>query len=106
MITDGYGAVPNSIAMHTERRENWIVVFDGPTTAQNIKIFNLDQVRIIDQISHNHVRLQFSETNAIELNGQMAGQLARYVMSRGMDVNGIAMPELSDISILDQQQQS
>ena len=81
---------------------NWLVVFDGPPASQNVRIFNLDQVRIVDQISHNHVRLQFSETNAIELSGKSAGQLARLLMSRAVDVNGIAMPEFSDISMLGQ----
>lgn len=88
--------------MDNETKGNWIVVFEGSGAAQNIKIINLDQVRIVDQISHDHIRLCFSETNMIELSGKSAGQLARLVISRGIDVNGIAMPEFSDISILDQ----
>jgi hypothetical protein len=90
--------------MDNETKGNWIVVFEGSAT-KNIKILNLDQVRIVDQISHDHVRLCFSETNAIELTGNSAGQLARLLISRGIDVNGIAMPEFSDISILDQNEQ-
>jgi hypothetical protein len=88
--------------MDNETKGNWVVVFEGSAAAQNIKILNLDQIRIVDQISHDHVRLCFSETNAIELTGKSAGQLARLLISRGIDVNGIAMPEFSDISILDQ----
>jgi hypothetical protein len=90
--------------MDNETKGNWVVVFEG-SAAQNIKIVNLDQVRIVDQISNDHVRLCFSETNAIELTGSSAGQLARLLISRGIDVNGIAMPEFSDISILDQTDQ-
>ena len=88
--------------MDNDTKGNWIVVFEGSAAAQNIRIINLNQVRMVDQISHDHVRLCFSETNAIELTGKSAGQLARLLISRGIDVNGIAMPEFSDISILDQ----
>ena len=77
------------------------MIFDGPADAQKIKIINLDQVRIVDQISDNHIRLLFTEGSAVELSGKSAGQLGRLLISRGVDVNGLPMPDLSDIDILD-----
>jgi hypothetical protein len=82
------------------KAENWIVAFDGPGRPENIKIFNLNQVRMADQVRHDHIRLWFGEAQVVEMNGKAAGDLGRLLISRAIATDGTPMPQFAEITML------
>lgn len=46
------------------------------------RLVNLDAIKLIDQMAQDHVRLWFSETFKMELNGPFVTDLLLYIVSR------------------------
>lgn len=87
------------------RSENWIVAFGGMGRPEDIKILNLNQVRMADQITENHIRLWFGETQFLEMSGKPAGDLARLLISRSIATDGTPMPQFSEITIVNEKEE-
>jgi hypothetical protein len=70
-----------------------MITDDSPN--REIQVINLDAVRIIDQVSHGHIRLWFSETHTMEINGTGAKEIFERIAERAQSASGDAI-DLSD----------
>jgi hypothetical protein len=52
------------------------------------RFFNLDAVRMVDQIREGHVRLWFSEAHTVEFNGDGAGSVVARICDRSITGDG------------------
>jgi hypothetical protein len=59
-------------------------------------LINLDQVRMIDQISHQGIRLVFSEQHMINLTGPAVKDVMTLVANNCIVVDGTPLPEVME----------
>lgn len=57
-------------------------------------LINMDQVRIIDQIRENHIRLVFSETYTLTVHNVGAAKLLGFIGKNAVTVDGSPLPDV------------
>lgn len=66
-----------------------LVSDDGSAT-----LLNLNQIRMVDQISGRHCRVWFSDTHMITVDGTIGGQLALILLGRRIDLKDVPSGEI------------
>jgi hypothetical protein len=78
--------------MDAEDRK-WLVILDKlpeeEFSLKALKFINLDLVRIVDQMTPDHIRLVFSPDQTVEIHGGGAGELVLTLMARGITAAGL-----------------
>jgi hypothetical protein len=76
-----------------EKTPTFLLLFTNDGVADSL--FNLDQIRVIDQITETSLRLFFTETHAVTINGAGAVQeLLGLIAKNAITADGRTLPEI------------
>ena len=64
-----------------------------PTDDNRQALVNLNQVRYIEKISDQHVRLLFAPDHTIDVHGQNASDLVEYCLTHAVQADGQPLPD-------------
>jgi hypothetical protein len=75
-----------------ERSKSWkhkaAILLQCSTDERRAWYFNIDQIRLIDEIRPGHCRVWFSETHSVEINGEGAALLMARISDRAIELDG------------------
>lgn len=66
----------------TVNAKNWVLLERPSETGQDGAFVNLDLVQSVEIISQNSLKLRFSETQTISIEGPTAVDLVKYLMTK------------------------